>query len=145
MGHSTLAQDPQSAKPYFSETRGMDLSTREGVSVSHCMLDSITALEGDGSANAHLSRAMICAHQGQLKAAEDHLHVARLRLEEMPQEDGDRPTVTADLLLSECFVKCFQDKPIDSEKVRSEEGRVGKDGVGTCRDRGWPSHEKKKK
>src|SRR3546814_14692379 len=60
---------------------------------------------------------MICAHQGQLKAAEDHLHVARLRLEEMPQEDGDRPTVTADLLLSECFVKCFQDKPIDSEKV----------------------------
>src|SRR3546814_12165421 len=35
----------------------------------------------------------------------------------MPQEDGDRPTVTADLLLSECFVKCFQDKPIDSEKV----------------------------
>src|SRR3546814_16063333 len=87
------------------------------------MLDSITALEGDGSANAHLSRAMICAHQGQLKAAEDHLHVARLRLEEMPQEDGDRPTVTADLLLSECFVKCFQDKPIDSEQAAGPKQR----------------------
>src|SRR3546814_20996303 len=45
MGHAILAQDPQSAKRYFSETRGMDLITREGVSVSHFMLDSITALD----------------------------------------------------------------------------------------------------
>src|SRR3546814_7488796 len=87
MGHAILAQDPQSAKRYFSETRGMDLITREGVSVSHFMLDSITALEGDGSANAHLSRAMICAHQGQLNAAEDPPPVSRLRTDQKPQQE----------------------------------------------------------
>src|SRR3546814_12151142 len=32
-----------------------------------------------------------------------------------------------------------------NDRVRSEERRVGKGGVSTCRSRGWPDHEKKNK
>src|SRR3546814_14759467 len=43
------------------------------------------------------------------------------------------------------FIKDEEHVPVQQSAMRSEERRVGKEWVSTCRFRGWPYHYKKKK